>query len=420
MGYTMALEIALGVITLRVLQRNYDSLAKDQSDTERRTANLIRRSKTSLKRSLDSVGRGIVSKLEIIHSLGTQIKTTTCHIVSSIQSIAADVNSIKAIVMHLDRGPGDDHFILEDITGRRFPIHLKTITSWAVLEFILEERFKGKKGARRIQQKRYTLRESKTHREIDGSIPWDSAFLPYQEVNMSLMCNEVESNDTNGKAASSCPFCKMLSDSLASTGVEVKWKSCGRFFTRVVEVDHVKLNQVPGFLAESRCSETTSDEHACTRFHESTNISPQTRPRMGPLPSISGYDSDDEDVRGFVRVHLVSKKIRATEHLAIEDASNHIINHESDLTAPVLHPHSMQELGSTTSCCILPPWRQEKHKKVWHQNPPISNLIPFAPTYTLKKIPYDWDAKRVWNDHLYGITVKKPNSRATYSSRFYG
>ncbi|PTD09117.1 hypothetical protein FCULG_00011064 [Fusarium culmorum] len=231
MGYTMALEMALGVITLRVLQRNYDSLVKEQSGAERRTANLIRRSKTSLKRSLDSVGRGIVSKLEIIHSLGTQIKTTTGQIIASLQSIAADVNSVKAIVMHLDMGPGDEHFILEDITGRKFPIHLKTITSWAVLEFILTERFKGKKGACRVQHRRYTLRESKTHREIDGSIPWDSAFLPHQKVNMSLMCNEAKSNDTNGKAASSCPFCKTLSDSVAPIGIEVEWKVYLPFFS---------------------------------------------------------------------------------------------------------------------------------------------------------------------------------------------
>lgn len=84
-------------------------------------------------------------------------------------------------------------------------------------------------------------------------------------------------------------------------------ESCGRFFTRVVEVNHGELNQVPG-LAESSCSENVSDEDAYTRFHESKSISPQTRPGMGSLPSISGYDSDDEDVRGFVRVHLVSKK----------------------------------------------------------------------------------------------------------------
>lgn len=410
------------------MQRNYDSLVREQQNAEKRTTDLIHRSKTSLGTSLDSIGRNIVSKLEIIHSLVAQLRTTTGHIVSLIQSVAGDISSIKAIVMHLDRGPGDEHFILEDITGRRFPIHLKTITSWAVLEFILNERFKGKKGARRVQHKRYTLVEDKTHREVDQSIPWDGAFLPYQKINMSLICNEVEGNGTNGKGASSCPFCKMLSGSLASTGVELKCESCGRFFTRVVEVDHGELNQVPG-LAESSCSENVSDEDAYTRFHESKSISPQTRPGMGSLPSISGYDSDDEDVRGFVRVHLVSKKIRATERLAIEDASNHIINHESDLTAPVLHPHSTPELDSTTSFGISSPQGQEEQRKGFKQkqrisnpNPPavFLNMPPLSRVYTPDDIPKHRDDKRVCMDRSYRIMVEKPNSRATYSSRFYG
>ncbi|RGP69629.1 vegetative cell wall [Fusarium sporotrichioides] len=160
----------------------------------------------------------------VITVLATQLKVSTFQITSMMHSIVGDLSSIKSIVMRLDRGPSDEHFILEDIIGRVFPIHLKTITSWEVLDFILRERFKGKKGAGRVQHKRYTLRENKTHREIDGSIPWDSAFLPYQKVNMSLICNEAEGNDASGKAASRCPFCKTPSDSVASIGVEVDWK----------------------------------------------------------------------------------------------------------------------------------------------------------------------------------------------------
>lgn len=184
-----------------------------------------------------------------------------------------------------------------------------------------------------------------------------------------------------------------------------------------------------GLLAESRCSETTSDEHACIRLHESKNISPQTRPRMGSLPSSSGYDSDDEDVRGFVRVRLVSKRIRATERLATEDTPNHIINHESDLTAPVLRPHSTQELGSTSSFGISSPQDQEEQRKGFNQKQRISNLNPLAVflnmlplprVYTPDEIPKNWDDKRECMDRSYRITVEKPNSRATYSSRFYG
>ncbi|KAG8670401.1 hypothetical protein FPOAC1_009813 [Fusarium poae] len=224
MGYTMALKVVFDVITVRVLQRNHDSLVRQQFASESRTAALIRQSEASLRRFLEFIGRSIISKLEILYSLGIQLKITTGQIVSMVHGIAGDLNSIKAIVMRLDRGPRDEHFVLEDITGRVFPVHLKTITSWEILEFILSERFKGRKGARRVQQRRYTLRENKTHREIDGSIPWDGAFLPYQKVNMSLICNEAEDSGTSGKATSSCPFCKTSLDDVAPLGVEMEWK----------------------------------------------------------------------------------------------------------------------------------------------------------------------------------------------------
>ncbi|CEI70388.1 unnamed protein product [Fusarium venenatum] len=205
-----------------------------QSAAEGRTAALVRQSEASLERFLDCVGRSIISKLDIIYSLGAQLRISTCQIASMIYSIAGDLNNIKDICMRLDRGPSDEHFILEDITGRVFPIHLKTITSWEILQFILSERFKGKKGARRVQHKRYTLRENKTQRLINRSIPWDSAFLPYQKVNMSLMCNdqnlnlslsnEAESNCTCVRGALNRPFCKTSLDGVVPLGVETEWE----------------------------------------------------------------------------------------------------------------------------------------------------------------------------------------------------
>ncbi|XEV07087.1 hypothetical protein FSHL1_012374 [Fusarium sambucinum] len=331
MGYTMALKVVLEVMTVRLLQRNHESLVREQSAAESRTATLIRQSEVQLESFLDFIGRSIISRLEVLCSLGVQLRITTGRVSSMIQEMAGDLSSIRAIMTRLDRGPSDEHFILEDITGRVFPIHLKTITSWEILAFILSERFKGKKGSRRVQQKRYTLRENKTHREINGSMSWDSAFLPYQKVNMSLICIEADGNDTNGKAASSCPFCKTLPDSIVSAGVEIN-QNCGRFFTRVIELNPIGgSHQVSEFPAGTSHSKTTSHEQVYTRCHRSNNPSPQARPEIGPLPLSAGYNSDDEDVQGFVRVHLILKKARATESLTGEDTSYHMINFKSDL-----------------------------------------------------------------------------------------
>jgi hypothetical protein len=171
---------------------------------------------------LGFMSREILSQLEITHKLGAALKHITTQIFSMICTIAADISSIRTIVMRLDRGPSDEHFVLEDITGRVFPIHLKIITSWEVLEFILTERFRGKKGARRVKRKLYSLQESNTRREIDVSTPWESAFLPYQKVNMSFICKETADKSMVEKL-SSCSFCKTPSS--GDTGVEVEWKA---------------------------------------------------------------------------------------------------------------------------------------------------------------------------------------------------
>jgi hypothetical protein len=157
----------------------------------------------------------------MVHRSGIELKRSLDQIIAMISTIAGDLNSIRAIVMGLDRGLTDEYFVLEDITGRMFPIHLRTITSWAVLEFILSERFKGKKGARRVHHKLYSLRESNTQREIDGSIPWESAFLPHQKITMSLICKEADGKNASGRVTTTCPFCKTPSDH--DSGVEVEW-----------------------------------------------------------------------------------------------------------------------------------------------------------------------------------------------------
>ncbi|KAH7183254.1 uncharacterized protein B0J16DRAFT_416356, partial [Fusarium flagelliforme] len=238
MGCTMALNVLLKVITVRMLQRNHDALLKEQNAAENRTAALIRQAEASLKRWISLIGRQIISRLQIVHRSGIELKRSVDQIIAMMSTISGDLGVIRYIVMRLDRGLDDEYFTLEDITGRRFPIHLRTITSWAVLEFILTERFKGKKGARRVQRKLYSLRESNTQREVDDSIPWESAFLPHQKITMSLVCKDTGNNATSERVSTSCPFCNTPSDH--DSGVEVECVKCKRFFTRVVEVSDEK------------------------------------------------------------------------------------------------------------------------------------------------------------------------------------
>jgi hypothetical protein len=52
-------------------------------------------------------------------------------------------------------------------------------------------------------RKRYLLKEHVTGKKVDRALDWDSAFLPYQKIDMSLMCRELQPR----RSRSSCPRC---------------------------------------------------------------------------------------------------------------------------------------------------------------------------------------------------------------------
>lgn len=114
----------------------------------------------------------------------------------------------------------DEHFVLEDATGRPIPIHLKTVTSWAMFEYILQEHFKGRTGAHRVGRKRYMLNERATSMEIDRTKIWANAFRPYQRIDMSILC-KAPSTQTDVDKSTTCPFCGKQSTS--GMDVQVKW-----------------------------------------------------------------------------------------------------------------------------------------------------------------------------------------------------
>lgn len=111
-----------------------------------------------------------------------------------------------------------EHFMLEDAIGRRMPIHLRTITSWDMLEHIIREQFQGRSGEHRVARNLYALQDHATRMEVSRSTPWNRAFRPYQKVNMSILCKQMP--EASHGASKSCPWCHHV----ASGGdAEIQW-----------------------------------------------------------------------------------------------------------------------------------------------------------------------------------------------------
>lgn len=202
------------------MQRNHEARVTRVAENDDRTAITIRKSSQVLKQYFGAIGQRMLSKLSFIAGLGVELRKSTSDLMTMMVSLSGDLSGIKAILMRLERPLNDEHFILEDITGRVFPIHLKTITSWDAFDFILAARFQGKKGARRVKGKRYSLQERASHQQVDRSTDWESAFLPYQKIDMSLICRESQ-NGSQTELSMSCPWCQTVSPD--SVDRETQW-----------------------------------------------------------------------------------------------------------------------------------------------------------------------------------------------------
>jgi len=172
---------------------------------------------------LREIGHQVLGKIAFLTQTTLEIRTSAMQIASTVLSLSLELSSFRLLLLSFGRPPVEEYFTLEDALGRTLPIHLRTITSWEALAFVLSERFKGKPGARRVQKKRYRLLEHATRREIARGGDWEKSFSRYQRVDMSLLCEESES-DAVGTApihTATCPWCK--TDSYGDTSTQVQW-----------------------------------------------------------------------------------------------------------------------------------------------------------------------------------------------------
>ncbi|KAH9242408.1 hypothetical protein K456DRAFT_27845 [Colletotrichum gloeosporioides 23] len=325
-GHTASLSMLLGITNIRLTQRSHQDYIEQALNDENHTLDAIKRSGQSMKRYVGAIGKQLFSKLSSMAEIGIQIQRSTSNIMTMMVALSGELNGIKSILMrlHVDRPLSDEYFTLEDSTGRVFPIHLRTITSWDAFEYVLMDRFKGKKGAHRVKKKRYTLKERANNREVNRSLEWESAFLPHQMMDMSLMCRETASNAQKRHPAS-CPWCHEMSPGKA--GAQAQCKKCNMFFTRVVELDDAEI------LPKS-ASKGTEARRRAIRFGEPAF--PRSNNEIGDEQAVSGTpmvpndkpkscgpqcerlnrkrpntahdsDSDDEDFQGHTRITFVSK-----------------------------------------------------------------------------------------------------------------
>ena len=175
----------------------------------------------SLQEQLKDLGRQVIAKITFLAHVALDIKRSTSQVASTVFSMSRELASFRSLLTTLERPPIDEYFTFEDALGRVFPIHLRTITSWDAFSFVLSEKFKGGRGARRVRHRRYKLLDRATGREIEQGGSWERTFLPYRRIDMSLLCRDTELSATEAGRLATCPWCKAQSS--GDTSVQVRW-----------------------------------------------------------------------------------------------------------------------------------------------------------------------------------------------------
>ncbi|KAJ4423395.1 hypothetical protein N0V82_001999 [Gnomoniopsis sp. IMI 355080] len=222
-GYIMLLTTLLEVTTLHAVQRNHDEALKNKQAISQQieargeqTDALLNSQTRELKGYWSRLGRNILTRLDFVSGLGIDIRRSTGLILSALFPMANMLTEVHSLLLNM-QGPFEQHFKLEDATGKQFKIYMCNIPDWESLDFFLQQRFKGKKGARRVQRRHYTLQERSSHVEIDRKIDLDHLFSSRQLIDMSLFCRDSISQIKRAN----CPWCKTISSS--TTGSEVQW-----------------------------------------------------------------------------------------------------------------------------------------------------------------------------------------------------
>lgn len=103
-------------------------------------------------------------------------------------------------------------FYLLDPLGRESRIALDFIISWTALIAVLEVRFKGMPGLKKVLKKEYAIQNRATGKDVDPSHHWEAAFLPGLWYYMDMIFQEVQDEGLDDLVGDTCPRCQSKSD----------------------------------------------------------------------------------------------------------------------------------------------------------------------------------------------------------------
>ncbi|KAI4694503.1 hypothetical protein J4E81_006722 [Alternaria sp. BMP 2799] len=229
-------------------------------------------------------------KLDWLRKLGSELKGMIRGAMTiNFATYRAVMRLQNSLPSYLERNMFEEPIILDDPMGRIAPVHLQFITSWDAFHSVLELRFQDMPGQIKIGRRQYALQASGTGREIELSRPWHAAFIPGQRIDMSFIFSQDDASESN---STTCPGC--LTKSTHSSDAETECTNCQIRFRRITVIQD---------------DESPLQDDQDTREPDLRPGTTATGSRKRDIYELN--EREEEDVRCFKRVRLISKRKRA-------------------------------------------------------------------------------------------------------------
>jgi hypothetical protein len=245
-------------------------------------------------------------RIDWLRQLGSELKGLLY------RSIAINIATYQVVIrnqtplpIRLERGLIEEPVILEDAIGRIAPVHLQFVTSWDAFDAVLEIRFRGMQGHRKIIQRQYELQDRVSGKDIEKSRSWDRAFLPGQRVEMSMLFH----SDEPANAHTACPGCHTSAQS--SADAEIQCTNCLIWFKRISVVEGTDSSETTHPIQPVKMKAALGHAEG-SRSQKRRCISDEI---------YNGCEEEEEDIRDFKRVRMVSiRAMTQTKRWVHQDA----------------------------------------------------------------------------------------------------
>ncbi|KAF4990011.1 hypothetical protein FDECE_14526 [Fusarium decemcellulare] len=304
----------------RLMQRNFDSSQKDQSDTQElmrklqsdfgdRLASLedelraVRTTSSNTQQYLLTMGAVVTMRLDTmtqaVNSLGIVVlrgASGICSLGTSVLTLLSTMHN--SIMGRLERPPHiGPFFTFEDYLGVDSIILLNFVDSWNAFEGSLHGKFKGRKGGRRVAQNRFLLQDHQTGEEIHRDVHWSLAIVPGSRIDMSLIC-EVKEDEEEAQNRDQM----IVSDSCQQLFRKLPGMSDDEEVPEAPDAPDPRTNDAS--QASERSPSGTVPSHKIKRGPDGKTIA--RRPRRKLKDSYGAEsDSDDTDLAGIKRVTVL-------------------------------------------------------------------------------------------------------------------